>query len=155
MSYVPATYKLAEVGSGSFAGLTGVAVAPRAWEYAGATFATSVRTTDLTGPLGAAPASGNVKGTAGPTFPGGFTIVITDGRNGKDGLANGQSPPAEPRCANGFCNFWSPDGSLNAQVSSEGRLPDAEMVKILKGFTFATPDRATWIDATKAFPIKP
>lgn len=155
LSYVPNGYQPAEVGSGVWAGVlgvTGVSGEPLP-QVAGANFAKSVPTTGLVKPLSAPePVSGK---TTGPDFPNGFQLFISDGSKGKGGLSNGQKPPAEPRCGDGFCDFWSADGSLRAQVSSEGQLSNAEMSKILKGITFATSDRATWVDAAKAFPGKP
>lgn len=151
LSYVPDGYKPAEVGSGAWAGLEGVtSVVGETWAIAGATFAKSVPTTGLVVPLNA-PNSLTGK-TTGPDFRDGFQLFITDGRKGKGALAEGQQPPAEPRCGDGFCDFWNADGSLQAEVSSEGQLSNAEMSKILKGITFAKTDRATWIDAAKAFP---
>jgi hypothetical protein len=127
LSYVPDGYEPTEVGSGVWAGVLGVTrVVGETGEVAGATFATSVPTSGLIKPL-TAPDAFNGKKSTGPDFPNGFQLFISDGKKAKGGLADGHQPPTEPRCGNGFCDFWSADGSLMAQVASEGQLSNAEM----------------------------
>jgi hypothetical protein len=146
MTYVPAGFHPVEVGTHAFVGLDGIAGA-RDGDFGGALFAKPApRTTGLTEPFGA---------KNGSNIPGSFQIFITPNKNSNQSLKNGQKPPAEPACQHGFCNSWSPDGAVNIQVSSEGRLSDGEMSKILKGITLATVDDPnTWTDAATAIPVQ-
>jgi len=142
MSYVPAGYKLVEASTHSMPGLNGIAVA-RNGDYGGAIFAKpALPTTGLTQPYG---------GSAGANPPGSFDVFIVPNANSNEQLHSGQTPPPEPVCEHGFCNLWSSDGSVQIQVSSNGRLSNSEMSKIAKGIHLAdVKNPASWPEVSTA-----
>jgi len=128
MSYVPAGYKLVETGTGAMPGLNGIAGA-RDGDYGGAVFADPApATTGLKTPYG---------GVDGDDVPHSFSVYVIPDKNANDRLGNGNPPPSQPVCQNGFCNFWSADGKTQIEVDSGGRLSNAEMSQILKNIHLA------------------
>ncbi|MER7442305.1 hypothetical protein [Micromonospora avicenniae] len=142
VGYVPAGYRAAEIGQHAFAGLNGIAGAGDG-NYGGAIFAApALPTSGLTEPYG---------GPEGEDPPGSFQILVLPNDRSNHALKDGEQPPAEPKCGNGFCTAWTADGRTTIQVDSDGRLPETEMIKILKGIELAdvTNDR-TWPPANTA-----
>ncbi|MEU8300872.1 hypothetical protein AB0C04_26745 [Micromonospora sp. NPDC048909] len=142
VGYLPAGYHAAELGQHAYAGLNGIAAAGDG-NYGGAVFAApALPTTGLIEPYG---------GPEGEDPPGSFQIFVSPNANSNQALTDGEKPPAEPTCGNGFCNAWSPDGRTTIQVASGGRLSDAEMTRILKGIKLAdVTDERTWPTAAAA-----
>jgi hypothetical protein len=144
MSYVPAGYQAVEIGSHATSGLNGIASA-REGDFGGAIFAKPApKPTGLTEPFG---------GSDGADVPGSFEIFVVPSQNSNQQLKG--KPPAQPKCQNGFCNLWSPDGKVQVQVSSGGRLSNSEMTKIANGIKLAdVHNDAGWPAATTALHIK-
>jgi hypothetical protein len=138
MSYVPSGYRLDEVSMHAMAGLNGIASA-RDGDYAGLLFSRpALPTTGLTEPFG---------GADGADPPGSFQIFVSPAAN-----AN-QQPSPGVTCLQGFCNRWAEGGKVNLQVSSNGRLPNSEMTKILNGITLGNVhDDSTWTEVSVAIP---
>jgi hypothetical protein len=136
LSHLPAGYQLSEVAMHALTGLNGIAGA-RNGDYAGLLFSKpALPTTGLTEPFG---------GEDGADPPGSFMVYVVPSAN------SNQQPSPGISCGNGFCNRWV-DG-VNVQVSSGGRLPDAEMRKVLTGITLGNvKDDSTWTAATAATP---
>ncbi|MET7749627.1 hypothetical protein [Micromonospora sp. NPDC005367] len=145
VGYVPAGYHAAEIGQHAFASLNGIASAGDG-NYGGAIFAApALPITGLTEPYG---------GPEGDDPPGSFQILVLPNVRSNQSLKDGEQPPPEPRCGNGFCTSWTSDGRTTIQVASGGRLTEAEMVRILKGIKLAdvTDDR-TWPPAATALRV--
>ncbi|MEU4676267.1 hypothetical protein [Micromonospora sp. NPDC023737] len=142
VGYVPAGYHAAAVGEHAFASLNGIASAGDG-NYGGAVFAApALPTTGLTEPYG---------GPEGEDPPGSFQILVLPNARSNQSLRDGEQPPPEPRCGNGACTGWTSDGRTTIQVASDGRLPDAEMIRILKGIDLAdVTDEGTWPPAATA-----
>ncbi|MFI7606712.1 hypothetical protein ACIBTV_16445 [Micromonospora sp. NPDC049366] len=145
VGYLPAGYHAVALGQHAHASLNGIASAGDG-NYGGAIFASpALPTTGLTAPYG---------GPEGEDPPGSFQIVVSPNDNSNQALEEGETPPSEPRCGNGFCNRWSADGKITIQVDSDGRLSDAEMTKILKGITLAdVTNDSTWPQAATALRV--
>ena len=118
------------------AGLNGIASA-RDGDYAGAMWSNpALPTTGLTEPYG---------GSDGSDPPGSFQLFVVPSQNSNQTVSPGIS------CLNGFCNRWV--SGVNLQVSSGGRLTNAEMTRILNGIQLANvKDESTWTVATVAIP---
>ncbi|MFD0784054.1 hypothetical protein ACFQZ8_09015, partial [Micromonospora azadirachtae] len=99
-------------------------------------------TTGLTEPYG---------GPEGNDPPGSFQILVLPSARSNQSLSDGERPQPEPRCGNGSCTRWSADGRTTIQVAGGGRIPDTELIKILRGIRLAdvTDDR-TWPPASTA-----
>jgi hypothetical protein len=138
MSYVPAGYVLDEVGSHAMAALNGIASA-REGDYAGVVFSNpALATSGLTDPYG---------GIDGDDPPGSFQVFVVPAGN------SNQHPSPGISCGHGFCNRWADGGTVNLQVSSGGRLSDAEMTRILNGITLGDVHHdSTWTPITAALP---
>ena len=138
MSYVPAGYKLDEVAMRAMAGLNGIATAEDG-DYAGALFSKPpLPTTGLSEPFG---------GIDGNDPAGSFQIFVTRA------VDSNQHPSPGISCENGFCNRWADNNAVNIQVSSGGRLSNADMTKILNGITLGNVhDDSTWTVVTTAIP---
>lgn len=147
MSYVPADWRPVTATANAMPGVSGTAGGQKG-HYGGAVFARKAPAlTGLTAPW---------DDTADGDVPDSFTIFISSNDTPNQSLKDGEKPPAEPQCIEArFCNFWTPDGKVRMQVSSEARLSVAEMAKILTGMKFLTVDPAAWTDAATAIPVKP
>ncbi len=134
LGYVPAGYRLDEVAVHAMTGLNGIASA-RDGNHAGLLFSKPGQpTTGLTVPFG---------GEDGDDPPGSFVVYVVPAAN------SNQQPSPGLSCEAGFCNRWV-DG-VNIQVSSGGRLTDAEMRKILEAVTLGNVrDDSTWTEVTAA-----
>ncbi|GAA2903146.1 hypothetical protein Acy02nite_86670 [Actinoplanes cyaneus] len=137
MVYVPAGYRAVELGSHTMPGLDGIATA-RDGDYGGAKFAKPApATTGLTEPFGSVTEA---------KLPGSFLVFV--GRT-----ANSNQGPGDTTvtCQNGTCTTHRVDGEVVVQVASEGRLTDAEMIKVIKGIELVDVGQtATWVDAATA-----
>ncbi|MEV0131346.1 hypothetical protein AB0H83_23135 [Dactylosporangium sp. NPDC050688] len=136
LGYVPAGYRLDEVAVHAMTGLNGIASA-REGDYAGLLFSKPGQpTTGLSVPFG---------GEEGDDPPGSFVVYVVPAAN------SNQQPSPGVTCLTGFCNRWS--GGVNIQVSSGGRLTDAEMRKVLEAVTLGdVQDDSTWTPVTAAIP---
>ncbi|MFF5235052.1 hypothetical protein [Dactylosporangium sp. NPDC000521] len=136
LSHVPAGYRLQEASAHAMTGLNGIATA-REGDYAGLLFSNpALPTTGLTAPFG---------GEDGDDPAGSFVVYVVPAAN------SNQQPSPGVTCGNGFCNKWV-DG-VDIQVSSGGRLTDAEMRKVLDGATLAdVKNERTWTTVTAAIP---
>jgi hypothetical protein len=137
MGYVPAGYRLNEVGVRALTGMTGIASA-RDGNYAGLMFSNpAMPTTGLTEPF--------PRVNGGAPFDG-FVIHVVPAAN-----AN-QKASAGVTCLAGFCNRWFDGGRVNVQVVGDG-LSNGEMTRILEGITLAdVADAATWKPVPDAVP---
>lgn len=136
LAYLPAGYRLQEASMHAMTGLNGIATA-REGDFAGLLFSNpALPTTGLSTPFG------GVDG-AGPA--GSFVVYVVPAAN------SNQRPTSDVSCGDGFCNRWF-DG-VDVQVSSEGRLSDGEMRRILAGVTLAdVRNDGAWTVATAATP---
>ncbi|WP_326549419.1 hypothetical protein [Micromonospora sp. NBC_01813] len=138
MAYLPAGYSLDEVAMHAMTGLNGIASAGDG-DYAGLLFSSPAQpTTGLTAPYG---------GVDGDSPPGSFFIYVGPAEN------SNQRPSTGVTCLVGFCNRWYADDSVNVQVSSDGRLSDSEMTKILDGISIGNVhDDSSWTEVGTAVP---
>ncbi|WP_326549420.1 hypothetical protein [Micromonospora sp. NBC_01813] len=138
MAYVPAGYSLDEVAMHAMTGLNGIANA-RTGDHAGLLFSSPAQpTTGLTAPFG---------GVDGYAPPGSFRVYVGPAAN-----SNQQASPGVT-CDEEVCNRWVAGDSVNVQVSSGGRLSDAEMTKILDGISIGdVSDEGSWAEVGTAIP---
>lgn len=136
LGYVPDGYRLDEVAVHAMTGLNGIASA-REGDYAGLLFSRPGQpTTGLTVPFG---------GEEGDDPPGSFVVYVVPAAN------SNQQPSPGVTCGAGFCNRWV--SGVNLQVSSSGRLTDAEMRKVLEAITLGdVTNDSTWTEVTAAIP---
>ncbi|MET7397444.1 hypothetical protein ABZS66_28550 [Dactylosporangium sp. NPDC005572] len=125
LSYVPAGYRAVEVTSGAYPGPQ-LGLDPAFMARGGALFANPLpEPRDLTEPWNYG---------FGPT--GGFTISLIPNSQSNYPLNPGE--PRTPRCpSEALCHAWNADGSLQVEIVGDGRLPDAELLRILNGLTLA------------------
>ncbi|WP_238008967.1 hypothetical protein KZZ52_21075 [Dactylosporangium sp. AC04546] len=123
LSYVPAGYRAVEVSSGAYPGPQ-LGLDPAFMARGGALFSNPLpEPRGLTGPWNYG---------FGPV--GGFTISLIPNSQSNYPLKPGEAK--NPRCpSEALCHAWNADGSLQIEIVGDGRLPDAELLKILNGLT--------------------
>jgi hypothetical protein len=140
VGYVPAGYQPVQTGTHAMPGLDGIAAA-REGDFGGATFGRPApAATGLTRPFDEV--DGTIKNS--------FNIFVTPSRN-----SNQKAKAGKTECyASGFCNVWSADGKVQAEISDEGtgaNLSASEMTKIAHSIKVAdVNDESTWTAASKA-----
>ncbi|GGM31446.1 hypothetical protein ACFFX1_45920 [Dactylosporangium sucinum] len=126
LSYVPAGYRAVEASSGAYPG-TLLGPDPAAMARGGALFMSPLpQPAGLTAPWNFG---------IGPV--GGFTISLIPNSQSNYPLKPGE--PNAPRCpSEAICHAWNADGSLQIEIVGDGKLPDAELIKVLNGLTLTS-----------------
>jgi hypothetical protein len=139
LTWLPAGYRLTEVGVRATTGLNGLATA-RDGDHGGLLFSRpALPTTGLTGPF---------TGPDGANPAGSFAVFVVPAAN-----SNQRQPTPRVSCLTGFCNRWFDGDRVQVQVASDGLLSDTEMTKILEGITLGNvQDESTWSEVTASVP---
>lgn len=69
---------------------------------------------------------------------GGFYIAIVPNSEANYQLKPGQPGPSSPSCASeALCHWWSSDGKTQIELVGDGRIPDSELIQILRSVRLA------------------
>ncbi len=69
---------------------------------------------------------------------GGFYLAIVPNSEANYQLKPGQPRPASPTCASeALCHWWSEDGKTQIELVGDGKIPDSQLIQILRGVQLA------------------
>lgn len=127
IGHVPAGYVPIEVTDGSYPGPQ-LGATPAITQYGGVLFNNPAPpATGLTEPW-----------NYGIGRTGGFYVAIVPNSEANYQLKPGQSRPATPTCASeALCHWWSEDGKTQIELVGDGKIPDGQLIQILRGVRLA------------------